>query len=63
MDERTGWCRGCYRTLNEIALWGQASEVFQQTVLQQLPQRRSVGMFPEAQLNPAVIQISQKAQP
>ncbi|MDH5338586.1 MAG: DUF1289 domain-containing protein, partial [Rubrivivax sp.] len=22
MDEATGWCRGCLRTIDEIALWG-----------------------------------------
>lgn len=26
IDERTGWCEGCWRSLEEIALWGSASD-------------------------------------
>ncbi|HEY4066718.1 MAG TPA: DUF1289 domain-containing protein, partial [Burkholderiaceae bacterium] len=26
MDERSGWCEGCGRTLNEIAAWSSLSE-------------------------------------
>jgi predicted Fe-S protein YdhL (DUF1289 family) len=25
MDDQTGWCEGCWRTLDEIATWGSAS--------------------------------------
>jgi uncharacterized protein len=55
MDEPTGWCLGCYRTLNEIARWGQASELEKQAVWQALPQRHAQAAFPQAQLNPAFI--------
>lgn len=63
MDKPTGWCRGCYRTLSEIAAWGQASAQEQQVILQQLPQRHRIGAFEEAQLNPAVVLNSEEAQP
>lgn len=26
MDESTGWCRGCQRTIDEIAAWSSLSE-------------------------------------
>ena len=26
MDAATGWCEGCYRTLEEIAAWGSLDE-------------------------------------
>ncbi len=32
MDEATGWCRGCLRTLDEIGSWGALAD----------PQRRAV---------------------
>ncbi len=40
MDAASGWCRGCGRSLTEIAAWGQASESSQRHVLDQLPDRR-----------------------
>jgi predicted Fe-S protein YdhL (DUF1289 family) len=54
MDESTGWCRGCYRTLDEIARWGKASLADQSDVLQQLPLRHQSAGFAQAQCNPAV---------
>jgi hypothetical protein len=32
MDEATGLCQGCLRTLDEIARWGNADEVFKRQV-------------------------------
>ena len=40
MDAASGWCRGCARTLGEIAGWGGAPEAVQRQVLDQLPPRR-----------------------
>jgi uncharacterized protein len=40
MDEASGWCTGCLRTLDEIAWWSQLDEEDKRAVLQQLPQRR-----------------------
>lgn len=40
MDEATGWCAGCLRTLDEIALWSQLPEAVKQHVVDGLPARR-----------------------
>ena len=40
MDAASGWCRGCGRSINEIAGWGGAPETVQRHVLDQLPERR-----------------------
>lgn len=41
MDAATGWCRGCARSLDEIAGWGGAPEGVQRRILEQLPARRA----------------------
>lgn len=40
MDPQTGTCRGCQRTLDEIARWGEMSDAEREAVLAQLPARR-----------------------
>lgn len=40
MDEATGWCVGCLRTLDEIALWSRLPEPAKQAVWDELAQRR-----------------------
>lgn len=40
MDAQTGCCKGCWRTLEEIATWSQMSEAQRQQVWQQLPGRQ-----------------------
>ena len=40
MDPQSGYCRGCQRTLDEIARWGQMSEAEQRAVLKALATRR-----------------------
>ena len=40
MDERSGWCEGCLRTIDEIAGWGSLDDAGKRTVLQQLRPRR-----------------------
>jgi uncharacterized protein len=40
MDEASGWCEGCLRTLDEIAVWSLLDEAERQAVCQQLGQRR-----------------------
>jgi len=40
MNEATGLCRGCYRTLDEIARWGTMSEAERSAVIAALPARR-----------------------
>ncbi len=40
MDEATGWCEGCLRTLDEITLWSRLSDAGKQSVWDQLARRR-----------------------
>ena len=39
IDPGTGLCRGCTRTLDEIARWSQMSEAERAEVVRALPQR------------------------
>jgi len=39
MNEATGLCRGCYRTLDEIARWGTMSDAQRQEVVEKLAER------------------------
>ncbi|MDD2919739.1 MAG: DUF1289 domain-containing protein [Rhodoferax sp.] len=32
MDEATGLCQGCFRTLDEIGQWGNADDAFKRVV-------------------------------
>lgn len=41
MDDATGWCEGCGRTIDEIAGWGSASDAERGAVMAQLPGRRA----------------------
>ena len=40
MDERSGWCVGCWRTLDEIAAWSRLGNDERRALWQQLPARR-----------------------
>ena len=40
MNERSGLCEGCLRTLDEIAMWGQASNPQKLATLAQVVERR-----------------------
>lgn len=40
MDDATGWCEGCLRTLDEIAWWSELDEADKQAVLVQIDARR-----------------------
>ena len=39
MDADDRYCRGCRRTLNEIARWSEMSDAEQASILAQLPER------------------------
>jgi predicted Fe-S protein YdhL (DUF1289 family) len=39
MDAATGWCEGCFRTLDEIAAWGMASDAERRALWTQLVRR------------------------
>ena len=40
MDDATGWCEGCMRTLDEIAAWAQLDDATRRAVRSQLRERR-----------------------
>jgi predicted Fe-S protein YdhL (DUF1289 family) len=39
MDAATGWCEGCYRTLDEIAGWGMMADDDKRAVWRELVRR------------------------
>jgi hypothetical protein len=41
MDEPSGWCRGCLRTLDEIAFWSQLDDDDKRAVWALIETRRS----------------------
>lgn len=40
IDDASGWCIGCLRTLDEIAAWASVDDDRRQTILADLPVRR-----------------------
>jgi predicted Fe-S protein YdhL (DUF1289 family) len=40
MHPQTGYCLGCFRTLDEIARWSSLSDEEQDTINRQLPLRK-----------------------
>ena len=40
MDDATGWCVGCLRSLDEIGNWSRLDDASKRAVCAQLPQRR-----------------------
>lgn len=43
MDAATGWCEGCFRTIDEIAGWASFGSAERLAVWQALPRRRTLG--------------------
>jgi hypothetical protein len=41
LDPATGWCRGCWRTLEEIAGWPTYALDEKRTVFERIEQRRA----------------------
>lgn len=41
MNADTGWCEGCWRTLDEISAWGGLGAAAQREVLARVAQRRA----------------------
>ena len=41
MDVHTGFCRGCFRTLDEIAAWSVLGHDARRAVMAELPARRA----------------------
>ena len=46
MDATTGYCRGCFRTLDEIAGWIAFSDVEKRAVIASLRERRDLARAP-----------------
>ena len=40
MDETSGWCEGCLRTIDEIAAWTNLNDAGKKTVLSLIEERR-----------------------
>jgi len=40
MDERTGWCEGCLRTIDEIVRWSMLDNAAKRRICDALAQRR-----------------------
>jgi predicted Fe-S protein YdhL (DUF1289 family) len=40
MDDASGLCLGCLRTLSEVAAWARLDEAEREAVMAQLPRRR-----------------------
>ncbi len=55
MDEATGWCQGCLRTIDEIVAWGGLDDAAKRLVLQRLSPRRATwrALRAEAKANTA----------
>ena len=41
MDAATGFCKGCYRTIDEIMDWAYLNEAARRAVIAELPARRA----------------------
>ncbi|CAN1517239.1 COG3313 Predicted Fe-S protein [Burkholderiaceae bacterium] len=41
INPSNGFCRGCFRTLEEIAIWSSANEVEKLAICHQLPERKA----------------------
>lgn len=41
IDEKTGWCEGCLRTIDEIAAWSALDAATRRDILDRLPERWS----------------------
>jgi predicted Fe-S protein YdhL (DUF1289 family) len=39
MSERTGWCEGCFRTIDEIRQWSSADDQAKRTIWALIEQR------------------------
>lgn len=42
IDEATGWCHGCRRTLDEVAAWGASSADQRAEILREVTRRGQV---------------------
>jgi predicted Fe-S protein YdhL (DUF1289 family) len=47
MNAQTGWCEGCFRSIDEIAAWSSMSDMQKRAVWKLLPARRAQSPLPE----------------
>ena len=52
MDPQHGLCRGCFRTLDEIARWGAISDAEREAVMRELAARRAASDVAEIPVPP-----------
>ena len=48
LNERTGLCEGCWRSLDEISAWRSASESDRRAILRRVAERRALDDAPPA---------------
>ena len=48
LDSDSGYCRGCFRTIAEIAAWASLGRAEKQRILGELPARRGRAGLPPA---------------
>ena len=46
IDEKTGLCEGCLRTIDEIAAWGALDAAARRAILDRLPERWNEAVAP-----------------
>jgi len=46
IDPDSGWCEGCFRTIDEIAAWGALDDRARREVWKRLPARRAAARQP-----------------
>lgn len=49
LDEQTGWCLGCYRTLAEIGSWSSLADADKRAVIERSATRREAAAELRAQ--------------
>ncbi len=52
MDDGTGWCEGCLRSIDEIATWSLLDDGEKRAVIAELAQRRTVWAGRPSELSP-----------
>jgi uncharacterized protein len=53
LDSASAYCRGCFRTIAEIAAWGNLGGAEKRRILGELPARRSRTGLPPAAKGPS----------
>jgi len=46
LDDDTGFCKGCWRTRDEVAIWSRVDNVTRLEILERLRQRRRAAGLP-----------------